>query len=54
MAVSTGKLATIRTFAHSEVQQNTGSFIMVMPGARILMMVAIRLIPDKVVPTPAT
>ena len=33
---------------------NTGIFIMVMPGARILTMVAIRLMPDSVVPTPAT
>ena len=38
----------------SVVQQNTGIFIMVMPGARIFTIVAIRLMPDSVVPTPAT
>ena len=38
----------------SDVQVKTGIFIMVMPGARILTMVAIRLMPDSVVPTPAT
>ena len=38
----------------SVVQQKTGIFIMVMPGARIFTMVAIRLMPDSVVPTPAT
>jgi hypothetical protein len=36
------------------VQQKTGIFIMVMPGARIFTMVAIRLTADRVVPTPAT
>ena len=39
---------------HSAVQVKTGIFIIVMPGARILTMVAIRLTPDSVVPTPAT
>jgi hypothetical protein len=39
---------------HSAVQVNTGMRIRVMPGARILMIVAIRLMPESVVPTPAT
>jgi hypothetical protein len=38
---------------HNEVQVNTGIFISVMPGARILMMVASKLTPDSNVPTPA-
>ncbi len=38
---------------HRAVQVNTGIFMRFMPGARILMMVTIRLMPDKVVPTPA-
>ncbi|MHC2497194.1 hypothetical protein ACVI8K_004110 [Bradyrhizobium barranii subsp. barranii] len=38
----------------SEVQVKTGIFIMVMPGHRSLTMVQIRLMPDNVVPTPAT
>ena len=54
MAVRIGKEATIRTLAQSEVQVNTGIFMSDMPGARILTMVAIRLMPDNVVPTPAT
>ena len=43
----------ISTLVHSAVQVNTGIFIMVMPGARILMIVASRLMPESVVPTPA-
>ena len=43
-AVSTGKAATIRTLVHSAVQVKMGIFISVMPGARILRMVAIKLI----------
>ena len=39
---------------HSAVQVKIGIRIMVMPGARILMIVTSRLIPDSVVPTPAT
>ena len=54
MAVRTGKAATIRMLAQSEVQVNTGIFIIVMPGARIFTIVAIRFMPDSVVPTPAT
>jgi len=38
----------------SEVQVKTGIRIMVMPGQRSFTMVQIRLIPDSVVPTPAT
>ncbi len=38
---------------HSDVQQKIGIFIMVMPGARILTIVQIRLTPDSKVPTPA-
>ena len=41
-------------FVHSVVQVKIGIFIMPMPGARILTMVAMRLMPDSVVPTPAT
>jgi hypothetical protein len=52
-AVSTGKDATISALVHSAVQVKTGIFIRFMPGARILMMVTIRLMPDSVVPTPA-
>ena len=52
-AVSTGNAATISTLVHNAVQVKIGIFIMVMPGARILMMVAIKLIPDSDVPTPA-
>ena len=37
----------------SAVQVKTGIRIMVMPGARILTMVAIRLTPDSSVPMPA-
>ena len=39
---------------HSAVQVKIGIFISVMPGARILTMVAIRFTPDSKVPTPAT
>ena len=38
---------------HSAVQVKIGSFIIVMPGARILTIVATRLTPDKSVPSPA-
>ena len=38
----------------SEVQVKIGMRIMVMPGQRILTMVTMRLMPDSVVPTPAT
>ena len=41
------------TLLHKAVQVNTGIFIIVMPGARILMMVVTMLIADSVVPTPA-
>ena len=49
-----GKAAVIRTLVQSEVQTKIGSFIMVMPGARIFTMVAIRLMPESSVPMPAT
>ena len=39
---------------HSAVQVKIGIFIMLMPGARILTMVAMRFTPDSMVPTPAT
>jgi hypothetical protein len=39
---------------HRAVQVKTGIFIMVMPGARIFTMVAIRFTPESNVPTPAT
>ena len=48
-----GKAATIRMFVQSAVQVKIGIFIMVMPGARIFTMVAIRLMPDNRVPMPA-
>ena len=38
----------------SAVQVKIGIRIIVMPGQRILMIVTIRLMPDSVVPTPAT
>ncbi len=49
-----GNEATISALVHRAVQVKTGIFIRFMPGARILMMVTIRLMPDSVVPTPAT
>ena len=52
-AVNTGKAATISTLVHREVQVNTGIFIRLMPGARILTMVTSRFTPDSSVPTPA-
>ena len=51
--VRAGKIAIASTWLHSAVQQNTGIFIIVMPGARILMMVVTMLMADNVVPTPA-
>jgi hypothetical protein len=39
--------ATISTLVHNAVQVNTGIFIIVMPGARILTMVTIRLTPGE-------
>jgi len=53
VAVRTGKIVTMMALLASVVQVKTGSFIIVMPGARIFTMVAIRLMPDSVVPTPA-
>ena len=41
---STGITAISRKAVISQVQQNSGSFIMVMPGARMLRMVAMILI----------
>jgi hypothetical protein len=41
-------------FVHSEVHVKIGIFIIPMPGARILTMVAMRFTPDSTVPTPAT
>ena len=41
-------------FEHSAVQVKIGIRIIVMPGQRILTMVTIRLMPESVVPTPAT
>ena len=46
-------MAMARTLEQSAVQVKTGIFIMVMPGARILTMVATMLIAESVVPTPA-
>ena len=44
----------MRTLVHRAVQVKMGIFIMLMPGARILTIVAMRLTPDSMVPTPAT
>ncbi|CFO04545.1 Uncharacterised protein [Bordetella pertussis] len=52
MAASTGKAATIRMLVTSAVQVNTGIFISAMPGARIFMMVTMKLMPLSVVPSP--
>ncbi len=41
-------------FEQSAVQVKIGMRIIVMPGQRSLMMVTIRLMPDRVVPIPAT
>ena len=46
-------MATASTWLQSAVQQKTGIFIIVMPGARILMIVVTMLIADSVVPSPA-
>ncbi len=46
-------MAIARMLLQSAVQQNTGIFIIVMPGARILIIVVTMLIADSVVPTPA-
>lgn len=40
-------------FVHRLVQVKIGIFIIRIPGARSFRMVTIRLIPDRVVPTPA-
>jgi len=54
VAVSTGKIATIRMLVISAVQVNTGIFIRSMPGARILRMVTMKFRPVSVVPMPET
>ena len=43
----------MRMLVQSAVQVKTGIFIMVMPGARIFTMVAMRLMPESNVPMPA-
>ena len=48
------KEATISTLVQSDVQVKTGIFISDMPGAFEDQIVTIRLMPDNVVPTPAT
>ncbi|MNE28026.1 hypothetical protein D3C80_1214530 [compost metagenome] len=52
VTVRIGKEAMIRMLAHRAVQVNTGRRIMVMPGARIRMMVAKKLTPVSRVPRP--
>ena len=52
VAVRIGNAATISRLAASEVQQNIGIRIRLMPGARCFSMVATRLTPDRSVPTP--
>ncbi|MDT4864111.1 hypothetical protein FQZ97_988580 [compost metagenome] len=52
VAVSTGKMATIRMLVISAVQVNTGIFIRVRPGARMRRMVTMKLMPVSVVPSP--
>ncbi|MNE84089.1 hypothetical protein D3C80_1809600 [compost metagenome] len=51
--VNTGKANTIITLVIRTDQVNIGIFINVIPGARILRMVAIKLIPVINVPIPA-
>ncbi|MOA07735.1 hypothetical protein D3C78_1274510 [compost metagenome] len=50
--VNTGKANTMITFVINTDQVNIGIFIKVMPGARILRIVAIKLIPVIRVPIP--
>ena len=49
--VSTGKAVSAMVLVASAVQVNTGMRPQFMPGARILMMVAIRFTAPRVVPT---
>ena len=50
--VSAGKAKAIRTEVQSAVHTNGVMRIRVMPGARRLMMVTTKLMPDRVEPTP--
>ena len=50
--VRAGKAKVIRMLEHSAVQVNSGMRIKVMPGARRLMMVTMKLIPVSVEPMP--
>lgn len=52
VTVKIGKEAIIRMLAHRDARVNTGILNIVIPGARILMMVTKKLIPVKVVPIP--
>ena len=52
VTVRIGNEAIIRMLAHRDAQENTGILNMVMPGARILIMVTKKLIPVRVVPIP--
>ncbi len=47
-----GKAAMIRTLVARQVQVNIGTFIQVMPGARIFTMVVKKFTPVSKVPTP--
>ncbi len=50
--VSAGKAKAIRTLVQSAVQVNSGIRISVMPGARLLRMVTMKLMPVSVEPMP--
>jgi len=52
VAVKIGKAKSTRIMAHKAVHENTGNFIMVMPGQRILRMVTAKLTPDSKLPIP--
>ncbi len=54
VTVRIGNATTISTLAQSEAHTNTGMRVMVMPGARIFRIVAMKLTPVSVVPIPET
>ncbi len=53
VAVSIGNANTTRTILESTVQVKIGMRIKVIPGARILRIVVIKLMPEKSEPNPA-
>ena len=54
VAVKIGKTVTTKIMLHKDVQVNMGIRIRVIPGALILRIVTIKLIPPIVVPIPDT